>query len=132
MYTAKRVSSVKSAFCPSASRRSAQWAYASKSSRKASRSAASAGVSSVWAAIVRSSSESDQVDAGERVVDLLHRAACCQVTEVDGGEACVFEQLDHRGFRVGVVAGEEDHSLAARLVRIRGEHRSLECVRGLP
>src|SRR5882672_4574684 len=47
MYTAKTVSSVKSAFCPSASRRSAQCAYASKSSRRARRSAASAGVTSV-------------------------------------------------------------------------------------
>jgi hypothetical protein len=37
----------------------------------------------VWTAIVRSSSESDQVHAGERVVDLLHRAACRQVAEVD-------------------------------------------------
>jgi len=38
---------VTSAFCPSASRRSAQCAYPSKSSRKASRSAASVGESSV-------------------------------------------------------------------------------------
>src|SRR5258708_37654024 len=51
MYTANRVSTVKSAFCPSASRRSAQWAYASKSSRMASRSAASTGLISLWTAI---------------------------------------------------------------------------------
>src|SRR5947208_1464738 len=40
MYTAKRVSTVNSAFCPAASRRSAQWAYASNNSRIARRSAA--------------------------------------------------------------------------------------------
>src|SRR2546430_16319848 len=71
MFTAKLVSTVKSAFCPSASRRSAQWAYASKSSRRATRSAASVGVISVCRAIGGSSSESDEVDAGERV-DLLN------------------------------------------------------------
>jgi hypothetical protein len=60
--TAKTVSSVKSPVCPSASRRSAQCAYASKSSCNASRSAASADVSSVWMAIAGSSSESDEVD----------------------------------------------------------------------
>jgi len=70
----------------------------------------------------------DEVDSGERVVDLLHRAACCQVTEVDGGEAGVLEQCgDHRlGF--DVVAGDEDHALAAGLMRIRAEHFGIERV----
>ena len=45
--------------------------YSDKSLQKASRSAASVGESSVWTVIVRSSSESNQVDPGERVVDLL-------------------------------------------------------------
>src|SRR2546426_2770610 len=45
--------------------------------------------------------ESDEVDAGERVVDLLHRAACCEVAEVDRGEARVLEQRDDFRFRVG-------------------------------
>src|SRR5712664_1839212 len=112
MYTAKRVSSVKSAFCPSASRRSAQWAYASKSSRRARRSAASVGVISACTAIGGSSSESDEVDAGERVVDLLHRAAGCEVAEVDGGEARVAEQCGDHGLGFDVVAGHEDHALA--------------------
>src|SRR6266566_3848154 len=103
MYTAKRVSSVKSAFWPSASRRSAQWAYASKSSRRASRSAASVGESSVWTAIVRSSLELNQVDAGERVLDLLYRAACREFAEVDRGEPRVLEQRDHVCFCVGIV-----------------------------
>src|SRR5438552_12977229 len=43
MRTANRVSVVKRAFWPSASRVSAQWAYASNSSRMARRSAASSG-----------------------------------------------------------------------------------------
>jgi len=51
-----------------------------------------AGVSSVWTVIAdRRCSESDQVEAGERVVDLLHRAACRQVAEVDRGEPGVLE-----------------------------------------
>src|SRR5438132_2718016 len=52
--------------------------------------------------------ESDEVDAGERVVDLLHRATCCEVAEVDRGETRVLEQRDDLRFRVGVVAGDED------------------------
>src|SRR5438309_6053402 len=87
MYTAKRVSSVKSAFCPSASRRSAQWAYASKSSRRATRSAASVGVISVCRAIGGSSSESDEVDAGERVVDRLHEQLGRRKLEAQRGHA---------------------------------------------
>src|SRR5216683_3655386 len=131
MYTAKWASSVKRAFCPSASRRSAQWAYASKSSRKASRSAASAGLSSVWTAMGRSSSESDEVDAGERVVNLLHLAPCCEVAEVDRGEPCVLEQRSHRGLGVGVVPGDEDHTPASGRLRIRAEHFGAERVAGL-
>jgi hypothetical protein len=41
---------------------------------------------------------------GERVVDLLNLAACREVAEADGGEACVLEERDHLGLRVGVVA----------------------------
>ena len=76
-------------------------------------------------------SESDEVDAGERMVDLLHRAACGQVAEVDRGEARVLEQRDDLRLRVGVVAGDEDHALAAGLVRIRAEHFGAERVGGL-
>src|SRR4029450_1461164 len=122
MWTPKRGSSVNSAFCPSASRRSAQCAYASNSSRKASRSAASAGVSSVWTAIDGSSSESNQVDAREGGGNLLHRAACGQVAEVDCGEARVLEQRDYLRFRVGVVAGDENDGLAAGVGVVRGRH----------
>jgi hypothetical protein len=43
----------------------------------------------------------DEVDAGERVVELLHRATCCQFAEVDPGEARVLEQGDDVRFRVG-------------------------------
>ena len=60
-------------------------------------------MSCVWTAIVGSSSESDQVDAGERAVDLLHRAACRKAAEVDRGEARVLEQRSDLRFRVGVV-----------------------------
>src|SRR5262245_255314 len=48
MNTRNRVSSVNSAICPFASRRSAQCAYASISSRMASRSAVSVGEMVVW------------------------------------------------------------------------------------
>src|SRR6185437_13172335 len=104
MYTAKVVSSVKSAFCPSASRRSAQCAYASNSSRNASRSAASAGVSSEWMAIDAGSSDSDEVDAGERVVDLLHGPAGGEAAEVDCGEPRILKKRDDLRLRVGVIA----------------------------
>src|SRR6266704_6933924 len=77
-----------------------------------------------------SPSESDEVDAGERVVDLLHRAACCQVAEVDGSEARVLEQRDDFRFRSGVVAGDEDHALAAGFVWIRAEHVGAKRVGG--
>jgi len=56
-------------------------------------------------AIPGSSSESDEVDAGERVVKLLHRAACRQVAEVDRREPRVLEERDDVRFRVGVVPG---------------------------
>src|SRR4051794_19887332 len=74
--------------------------------------------------------ESDEVDAGERVVDLLHRAACCEVAEIDRGEAGVLEQRDDFRFRVGVVAGDEDHAPAAGFLWIRPEHVGAERVRG--
>ena len=35
------------------------------------------------------------------MVDLLHRATCCQFAEVDRGEARVLEQRDDVRFRVG-------------------------------
>src|SRR5580765_6804915 len=131
MYTAKTVSSVNSAFCPSASRRSAQCAYASNNSRNARRSAASAGVSSEWTAIEAGSLESDQVDAGKRVVDLLHVPSCGQAAEVDCGEPCILEQGDDLGFCLGVVAGDEDHAATAGLLRVRAEHFGSEGICGL-
>ena len=48
---------------------------------------ASAGVTSVRTVVARRCSELEQVEAGERVVDLLHSAACRQATEVDRGES---------------------------------------------
>jgi hypothetical protein len=63
-------------------------------------------------------------------VDLLHRAACCEVAEVDGSEACVLEQRDDFRFRGGVVAGDEDHARAAGFVWIRAEHVGAERVGG--
>jgi hypothetical protein len=44
-----------------------------------------AGLAVQWTA-PRTASESDQVDASERVVDLLHRTACAEGAEVDHGE----------------------------------------------
>jgi hypothetical protein len=73
----------------------------------------------------------DQVEAGQWTTDLLHPAAGDELAEVDGEEACVLEKLDHLGLGICVVAGEEDHTLAARLVRVGGENRSAECVRDL-
>jgi hypothetical protein len=55
----------------------------------------------------------DQVEAGQRTTDLLHPAAGHELTEVDGEEACVPEKLDNLGLGICVVAGEEDHTLAA-------------------
>ena len=43
----------------------------------------------------------------------------------------VLEQRDDLRFRVGVVAGDEDHALAAGLVWIRAEHFGAERVGGL-
>src|SRR4029450_4714330 len=62
---------------------------------------------------------------------LLHRAACGQVAEVDRAEARVLEQREDLRFRVGVVAGDEDHALAAGLVWIRAEHFGAERIGGL-
>jgi hypothetical protein len=77
------------------------------------------------------SSRSDQVDARQRVVDLLHLAACCEVTQVDRREPCVLEESDHLLLRVRVVAGDEDHALTASLVWVRGEHVGAEGVAAL-
>jgi hypothetical protein len=59
------------------------------------------------------SSKPDQVEAGQRTTDLLHPAAGDEFAEVDREEACVLEKLDHFGLGICVVAGEEDHTLAA-------------------
>lgn len=42
-----------------------------------------------------SPSESDELDAGGRMVDLLHRTSCRQAAEVDRGEPRVLERRDH-------------------------------------
>jgi hypothetical protein len=55
----------------------------------------------------------DQVEPGQRTTDLLHPAAGHELAEVDDEEACGLEKLDHLGLGIGVVAGEEDHTLAA-------------------
>jgi len=60
------------------------------------------------------------------MVDLLHRAACCELAEVDGSEARVLEQRDDLGFRVSVVAGDEDHAPAAGFLRIRDGENPLD------
>jgi hypothetical protein len=75
-------------------------------------------------------SELDEVHAGERVVDLLHRASWYQFAEVDGSEARALEQRDDVRFRVGVVPGDEDHAPAAGLLRIRAEHVGAKRVAG--
>jgi hypothetical protein len=49
----------------------------------------------LWGAQLGSSSELDEVDAGERVMDLLHRAAGGEIAEVDRGEARVLEHGGH-------------------------------------
>jgi hypothetical protein len=36
-------------------------------------------------------------------MELLHLPAPAQIAEVDGEEACVLEERDHLGLRVGVV-----------------------------
>jgi hypothetical protein len=63
--------------------------------------------------------------------DLLHPAAGDELAEVDGEEACVLKKVDHLGLGICVVAGEEDHTLAACLVRVSGENRGAECVSNL-
>ena len=52
------------------------------------------------------------------MMNLLHRAACRQVAEVDRGESCLLEQRDDARLRLGVVAGYEDHAPAAGLLRV--------------
>jgi hypothetical protein len=46
-------------------------------------------------------------------------------------KACVLEERDDLRFRVGVVAGDEDHALPAGLVWIRAQHFGAERVGGL-
>ena len=77
------------------------------------------------------SRKSDQVDAGQRTANLLHLAASDEVPEVDRDEARVLEQRGDVRFRVDVVAGDNDHSLAPGLVGICAEDRGVEGVRGL-
>lgn len=77
------------------------------------------------------SSRSDQVEAREWMVDLLHRAACCEVTQVDRREPRVLEESDHLLLRVRVITGEEDHAPPTDLVWVRGERVGSERVRGL-
>jgi hypothetical protein len=50
------------------------------------------------------------------VVDLLHRAACRQVPEIDPVEPCLLEQPDDVCLRVGVVARNEDDTTTAGFV----------------
>jgi len=76
-----------------------------------------AGLAVQWTA-TKAASESDQVDAGERVVDLLHRTACGEVAEVDHGEARVLEEREDARFRIVVVAGDEDYALTVGLMRV--------------
>jgi hypothetical protein len=75
------------------------------------------GLAVQWTATM-TASESDQVDAGERVVDLLHCTACGEVAEVDHGEARVLEEREDARFRIVVVAGDEDYALTVGLMRV--------------
>ena len=63
-------------------------------------------------------SDSDQVEAGERMVNLLHGTAAGEVAEVDHSEACVLEKREGGRLRVVVVARDEYHALTAGLVRV--------------
>src|SRR4051812_17232176 len=92
-------------------------------------------VGSWWNSLVGSrgsgSRETDQVVAGQRSTDLLHPAALTQAAEVNYEEAGVLEQRYDLGLRVAVVAREEDHTLAARLVRVGAEYGGDQRVGGL-
>src|ERR1700752_157691 len=79
MYTAKRVSTVNSAFCPAASRRSAQWAYASNSSRIARRSPAALmfGASASQVSLL-----GDPFTDVPRAIDQLDAFACARRQEL--------------------------------------------------
>jgi hypothetical protein len=66
----------------------------------------------------------------QRSTDLLHLAALAQAAEVSDEEAGVLEQRDDLGLGLGVVAGQEDHPLAARLVWVGAEHGGHEGVGG--
>ena len=60
--------------------------------------------------------------AGQRSTDLLHPATLAQAAEVNDEEAGVLEQRHDLRLGLGVVAGQEDHPLAARLVGVGAEH----------
>ena len=62
---------------------------------------------------------------------LLHVAACREVTAVDREEAGIVEQFVDRGFGGGVVAGQEDHPSAGGLVGICAQDVRPERVGGL-
>jgi len=70
-----------------------------------------------WTATV-TALESDEVDAGERVVDLLHRTAGGEIAEVDHGEARILEEREDGRFRIVVVAADEDDALTVGLMRV--------------
>ena len=63
-------------------------------------------------------SESDQVETGERVVNLLHGTTGREVAEVYHSEPCVLEKGEGGRLRVVVVAGDEQHALTAGLMRV--------------
>jgi hypothetical protein len=63
---------------------------------------------------------------GQRTAELLHASARRQVTEVDREEAGGFEQLDDRCLGGDVVAGDEEHSAAARFAGVCAEHLGAE------
>ena len=74
----------------------------------------------MWTVIARRCSESDQVEAGERVVDLLHRAACRQVAEVDR-EPGVLEQRSHGGLGADVFGSDPQEAGGRRVIFISGD-----------
>jgi len=69
--------------------------------------------------------------AGQRSTDLLQLAALAQAAEVKDEEAGVLEQCRDLRLGLGVVTGQEDHPLAARLVWVGAEYGGREGVGGL-
>src|ERR1700733_561693 len=78
------------------------------------------------------SGETDQVVAGQRSADLLHLAALAQAAEVNDEEAGVLEQRPDLRLGLGVVTGEEDHTLPARLAGVGGQRGGPKGVGGSP